>query len=157
MRLGDLHNHVPEYLNAEQVDGEHLRFSRRAVGSDYFPWSELSEMLISIWALVYRPPRASLQMLLNILRFVDSTGGCFNPTHVPASADHFISRMRKRLPLLPVYSRNVAGKNGTLVKAMETPFNLILLRLLSCPRAWRSLERTSVGTSCPKQNWLKIM
>lgn len=84
-------------------------------------------------------------MLFDLLRFVDSTGSGFNPIHVPESADHFIAKMRKRLPLLPVYGRDVDGKNGSTAEAMETPFNLILLRLFSCPKVMEEYRKNVGG------------
>lgn len=89
-------------MNAEVVDGEDLNFAGLALGSRFFPWANLTEMLVSVWAIVCRPSRKSLQMLLDLLRVEDSEGGRFDPRDVPESSEHLVSRMRRRLPLLPV-------------------------------------------------------
>lgn len=42
-------------MNAEVVDGEDLNFAGLALGSRFFPWANLTEMLVSVWAIVCRP------------------------------------------------------------------------------------------------------
>lgn len=143
--LGNLHEYVAEYLNARVVDGDDLRFSWSARGSEHFPWETLTEMLVSVWALVHRPSRQSLQMLLNLLRFVDRRGRRFDPDDVPRSSEHLISRMRQRLPLLRVCSRLVKDKAGNDTQAMDIPFNLLLRRMFDCPRVMEEYRENFAG------------
>lgn len=76
--LKHLHNFVPEYSDAKCVDGGAPKFRFEAVGSDYFPWRNLTELVVAIWAILHRRSRKSLQMLLDMLRFVDSRGRGFD-------------------------------------------------------------------------------
>lgn len=138
--LKDVHKKVPEYDGAKCVDGEDPQFVYEALRSKYFPWRNLTELLIGVWAVIHRPSRKSLQTLLDLIRFVDREGGRFRPDDVPRSAEHLISRMRKRLPHLPVFERLIKDKEGKPARAMDIPFNLVLQRMLSCPRVveeWR--------------------
>lgn len=110
--IANLHELIEEYVAAEVVDGEDLRFDSDALGSDYFPWATLTELLMCLWAMTTRPSRKSLQLLLDLLRYRDRKGRRINPKDVPKSAEHLISRARKRLPLLCLVRRNVKGKDG---------------------------------------------
>lgn len=60
--LKDLHKEMPEYKDAKCVDGAKPTFAFDALGSEYFPWRNLTELLIGIWAIIYRPSRKSLQI-----------------------------------------------------------------------------------------------
>lgn len=132
--LEELHTFLKEYRNAEVVDGDNLWFDYESWGGEYFPWRNITELLISVWALVCRPSRRSLQMLLDLLRFVDSTGRGFDRRHVPASAEHLISRMRRRLPLLPVFKRKIQDKDGNATDSLDIPLGILIQRMLDCPR-----------------------
>ena len=110
--LDNLHELIEDYAEAEVVDGEKPRFDAKALGSPYFPWKDLTELLVCLWALVTRPSRSSLQLLLDLLRYKDSSGRRFKPDDVPESAEHLISEARKRLPLLRLVRRAVEGKDG---------------------------------------------
>lgn len=143
--LEDLHKYVREYVGAEVVDGDNLRYVPDAVGSPYFPWANLTEMLVSVWAMICRPSRKSLQKLLDLLRVEDSSGCKFDPRDVPPSAEHLVSRMRTPLPLLRVLRRVVRGKGGHAAEIVECPFNLIFQRILDCPRIVEELLKNPGG------------
>lgn len=143
--LEKLHELVKEYLEAQTIDGNDLKFVYSALESPYFPWENLTEMLVAVWALTCRPSRKSLQMLLDLLRVEDSQGCRFNPRDVPRSAEHLISRMRQRLPLLPVVRREVEGKRGVPAQIVECPFNLMYQRMLDCPRIVEELLNNPGG------------
>lgn len=134
--LGNLHKQVPEYTdkNAKCVDGENPKFRFDALGNRYFPWKNQTEALLAVWVLKHRPSRKALQELLDLLTFVDAEGSTFDPRDVPTSSEHYILRMRERLPLLPVYERQIKDKNGEPSRAMDIPFNLQLQRMFSSPR-----------------------
>eukprot|EP00752_Nemacystus_decipiens_P016129 g14422.t1 len=141
----DLHKLVKEYAEAEVVDGADLEFLYSVLESLHFPFENLTEMLVVVWALVVRPSRRELQLLLDILRLQDGAGNRFNPEDVPRSSEHLISRAGQRLPLLPVLRRNVAGKDGNEATTVECPFNLIYQRMLDCPRIVEELLRNLGG------------
>ncbi|CAB1118504.1 unnamed protein product [Ectocarpus sp. CCAP 1310/34] len=138
--LKDMHKTLPEYKDAECVDGVDPQFLIDALRSRHFPWRNLMEQLIGVWAVTHRPSRKSLQILLGLFSFVDRQGYRFRPEDAPRSVEHLISRMRKRLPHLPVFERTINDKNGETAKAIDIPFNVLLQRMLSCPRVveeWR--------------------
>ena len=143
--LENLHKLVKEYAEAEVVDGDDLEFIYSELKNPHFPFDSLTEMLIAVWALVVRPSRKELQLLLDILRLKDRHGNRFNPEDCPRSSEHLISRVRKRLPLLPVLRRKVEGKDGNEATTVECPFNLIYQRMLDCPRVVEELLRNPGG------------
>lgn len=132
--LEELHELMEEYDTAAVVDGDRMWFDFEALGGDYFPWRNITELLVAVWAIVTRPSRRSLQMLLDFLRFEDSTGRGFDRAEVPPSAEHLVSRMRHRLPLLPVLKRNIKDRAGNVTEAMGVPLGTLLQRILDCPR-----------------------
>ena len=132
--LENLHKLVAEYLQGKVVDGEKPRFDAGALPSPHFPWRNITEMLVSVWAIITRPSRKNLQMLLDLLHVEDSAGNRFDPRDVPRSAEHLIRRAREKLPLLPVICREVKGKGREVSQIVECPFNLVFQRMLRCPR-----------------------
>lgn len=64
---------------------------------------------------------------------------------MPASAEHIISRMRLRLPLLPASSRTVKDKAGNDAQAMDIPFNLLIQRMIDCPRVMEEISSNFGG------------
>ena len=56
------------------VDGDDPRFSFDALGTDYCPWVNPTEVLLPVWALAHRPSRHSLQMLFDLVRYADTKG-----------------------------------------------------------------------------------
>ena len=55
--LDELHKLIQDYLGAEVVDGERPEFAFEALGSPYFPWKSLTELLVCLWAIWTRPSR----------------------------------------------------------------------------------------------------
>ena len=135
--LEKLHELVQEYVGADCVDGDvaDLRFIAEAVGGDYAPWPNLTRLLIYVWAILTRPSRKSLQLLLDLLRYRDRNGCTFNPDDLPASSEHLVARGRLLLPLLKVLQRKVTDKDGYESKVLEIPYNLLLQRTLDSPAA----------------------
>lgn len=133
--LEDLYKFVEEYDDADVVDGHGLWFDYQSRGGDYFPWRNVTELLVAVWAIVTRPSRRALQMLLDFLRFEDSSGRGFDRRDLPASAEHLVSRMRRRLPLLPVLKREIGDTAGNPTESMAIPLGTLLQRILDCPRA----------------------
>lgn len=126
--LGNSHEYIAENSNANVDDGDNINFSYPARGSEHFPLETLTEILVSAWALVHRPPLQSLQMLLNLPRYEDRKGRRFDPKDVPCSSQHLTSRMRRRLPLLHVFSRLVKDEACDDTQALNIQFSLLLQR-----------------------------
>ncbi len=133
--IEELTEKISAYMDAECVDGDDLRYNNEDVDGDYAPWPNLTVLLVHVWAILTRPSRKSLQILLDLLRFQDPNGCRFNPAHVPRSSEHLIARGRKLLPLLKVLRRKVKDKDGHETHALEIPYNLLLQRFLASPAA----------------------
>lgn len=133
--IEELTERISSYMDAECVDGEDLRYNNEDVGGEYAPWPNLTQLLVHVWAILTRPSRKSLQILLDLLRYQDPRGCRFNPEHVPRSSEHLIARGRKLLPLLKVLRRKIKDKDGHETQALEIPYNLLLQRFLQSPAA----------------------
>lgn len=140
-----LHEFLSAYRDAKCVDGDELRFDWSAVGKTHFPWPNLTMMLISVWSILTRPSRAALQLLLDLLRYVDPDGCRFDPRDLPRSAEHLIARGRLLLPLLKVFERPIKDKGGNETYVLDIPFGVLLQRMFSCPAVMEELLENTGG------------
>ena len=139
-RLWELHEAICEAEGAVTVEGSaaKLRYQTKAANSPWYPFRNLSRLLLAQFCDQYKVSRVMLEGILAMLRFVDvESGERFNVDDLEGvHHEHFRARNRPYLPLLQVVKRKVesspaakaAGQGSA--ESYDIPVNLVIDRLL---------------------------
>lgn len=136
-------------------DAGNIRVNTKAIKSRYYPFPSLAQLLIFAWAFKHQVSAAALDELLVTMAFVDGESGDgtgegqgFEATDLPKHGCHFVSRMRKCLPMLEVIARSVPCKGARAEETAEVfdvPIYLILNRLLRSSTRVAEMENIEGG------------
>lgn len=115
-------------------DPKSLQFLFSALKSSYRPYDNRTETFLATFTRKASPSRFLLGLLFQCLWYVDDEGQGINPAHVPLRADHFISKMRRRTPLLRVTDHDVEEKDGSCkTTCLSFALNDVLQRVQESP------------------------
>lgn len=124
-------------LGGKTLEGgkEFCTYNTKAKGSPFFPYENLSVMLLFLFVHKYQVSEAMLDGLLAILRTRHDDKGFEVDDLKSVTAKHFYSRRRSHHPLLEVVETMVPTKDrGTSVPSFTIPVNLLLARKMQSPR-----------------------
>jgi len=123
-------------LGGKTLEGgsTYCTFNTKADRSPFYPYENLSVMLLFLFVHKYQVSEAMLNGLLAILRTRHNDQGFEVDDIRGVTAKHFYSRRRSHHPLLEVVETMVPTKEGgTSVPCYTIPINLLLARKMQSP------------------------
>ena len=158
----DLMDQVPRGKRLE--GGPSVRVNERARRSPFYPFPNITVLLLFLFAHTHKLSRQAVDDLFFILRFTitheseDAAGSKhsgdnsrkvdgFEREDVPKSGEHFLRDTRKFLPLLDLFQDEVPSTagSGATSKVFLFPLPSILDRILRSPKAMAQLEQNAAG------------
>lgn len=136
-RLWEIHE--PHMKGATVIEGgaQNLRYNEKASGSEYYPFPNLSCMLLNKLADDFQLSRRIPEGMLRMLRFEDINGRKFDTAELDSvHHEHFRARNRRFFPLLLALERKVSCSNTATTageresSVFDIPVNVILDRKL---------------------------
>ena len=117
---------MPEASRLWTEGEENLRFTEKAINSEFCPFDCLTHALFAQIIRLLRLTRTDAGILGRCLRYKDKDGNGINAADVPTDTDHFLDKMRRRTPLARVWEhpnkKSVSMAPSTLVqRILESP------------------------------------